>query len=414
MHSVLGKSGEPIRLMTYSHDGFGLGHLRRTRDIARCVIRDVPGSSALMLIGCPSGSVFPLPAGIDYVKIPSVIKVDTEVWRMRSLHIDKSQAKALRASIIKQSAAIMAPQIFLVDHLPAGVWGELLPTLRMLKQRGAAVVLGIRDILDSPEVIRRVWSEKNFYKIVERYYDKVFIYGCRDIFDTASHYGLDTHLGKEKVTYCGYVCSDEAPAPRDQVRKELRFEKDRFVLITAGGGHDAFPMMQAALEAFKLLGKARPFDALIITGPLMEPDQRQRLRNDAAELGIPVEASVENGLSYMNAADLVITMAGYNSLSEILHLNRKALVVPRSGPSSEQMMRAKLFHDRGLIDVLEPCALTPRRLADRLLDDLYRTDYPVPDQAVELLGGRRAAAELLEFSGAQTAYPLEVAPLVAA
>ena len=138
MHSVLGKSGEPIRLMTYSHDGFGLGHLRRTRDIARCVIRDVPGSSALMLIGCPSGSVFPLPAGIDYVKIPSVIKVDTEVWRMRSLHIDKSQAKALRASIIKQSAAIMAPQIFLVDHLPAGVWGELLPTLRMLKQRGAA------------------------------------------------------------------------------------------------------------------------------------------------------------------------------------------------------------------------------------------------------------------------------------
>ena len=272
----------------------------------------------------------------------------------------------------------------------------------MLKQRGAAVVLGIRDILDSPEVIRRVWSEKNFYKIVERYYDKVFIYGCRDIFDTASHYGLDTHLGKEKVTYCGYVCSDEAPAPRDQVRKELRFEKDRFVLITAGGGHDAFPMMQAALEAFKLLGKARPFDALIITGPLMEPDQRQRLRNDAAELGIPVEASVENGLSYMNAADLVITMAGYNSLSEILHLNRKALVVPRSGPSSEQMMRTKLFHDRGLIDVLEPCTLTPR------------TDYPVPDQAVELFGGRRAAAELLEFSGAQTAYPLEVAPLVAA
>ena len=89
-------------------------------------------------------------------------------------------------------------------------------------------------------------------------------------------------------------------------------------------------------------------------------------------------------------------------------------MVPRSGPSSEQMMRAKLFHDRGLIDVLEPCALTPRRLADRLLDDLYRTDYPVPDQAVELFGGRRAAAELLEFSGAQTAYPLEVAPLVAA
>ena len=135
-------NGDSTRLMTYSHDGYGLGHLRRTSDIARCFVEDVPGSSVLMLIGCASGSVFPLPTGIDYIKIPSIIKVDTEVWYPRSLRIGSDKTKALRASIIQKSADIFEPQLFLVDHVPAGVWGDLLPTLRLLKERDAGIEIG--------------------------------------------------------------------------------------------------------------------------------------------------------------------------------------------------------------------------------------------------------------------------------
>src|SRR5438876_12043005 len=93
-------NGDSTRLMTYSHDGFGLGHLRRTSDIARCLVEDVPGSSVLMLIGCPSGSVFPLPSGIDYINIPSILKVDTGLWHPRSLRIGRDQRSALPDLIV--------------------------------------------------------------------------------------------------------------------------------------------------------------------------------------------------------------------------------------------------------------------------------------------------------------------------
>ena len=177
---------DSTRLVTYSHDGFGLGHLRRTLDIARWVVRDVPESNVLMLIGCPSATLFALPAGIDYIKIPSIIKVDTEIWHMRNLRIDQKKGKALRASIIQKATEVFDPQFFLVDHTPAGVWGELVPTLEDLRRRGVTKVLGLRDILDAPEVTRAAWEKKRFYQLINTYYDQVFIYGCRDIFDTAA------------------------------------------------------------------------------------------------------------------------------------------------------------------------------------------------------------------------------------
>ncbi len=393
-------SSDGTRLMTYSHDGFGLGHLRRVSDIARCLVADEADSNVLMLIGCPSASVFPLPAGIDYIKVPSIVKVDTEVWHFRNLRIGFEQGKALRAAIIEKAADVFDPHLFLADHIPGGVWNELLPTLRMLRERGASLVLGIRDILDSPEVTRAAWKEKNFYQVIREYYDEVFIYGCEAVFDTAGQYGLDAELA-EKVRYCGYVCSDQALVDRERMRRELQIGEDPFVLITAGGGFDAFPMMQACLDAFRLFGKELPFQALLVTGPLMVPEQQARLRAQAADLGVAVRSSVEDSLSFMNAADLVITMAGYNSLCEILRLNKQALVIPRRGPSAEQTTRARVFMERGLIDAIFPDALTPRRLAERVLADLNRKDFPFQDPSLELHGSRLAAARLKELTRAK-------------
>jgi predicted glycosyltransferase len=381
-------------MMTYSHDGYGLGHLRRNRNIAAQFVQDIPGSTVLMLIGCPSPSVLPLPAGIDYIKIPSVIKVATEAWHMRSLRVDQKKGKALRASIIQKSADVLDPQILLVDHIPGGVWGELLPTLRMLKGRGTTMVLGLRDILDSPEVTRAAWREKDFYQVTATYYDHVFIYGCRDVFDTASQYGLDGQVAEEKISYCGYVCSNEPHVGGEELRRDLHSGKEPLVLITAGGGYDAYPLMQACLDAFQFLSKPLPFGALFITGPLMAREQRDSLRMRAAGLDIPVLTSVENSLAYMNAADLVVTMAGYNSLCEVLHLKKKALVVPRAGPSAEHAMRARLFAGRGLIDVLDPRDVSPKSLAQRIIKDLERSDFPLANATIDTSGANNVACRL--------------------
>lgn len=387
-------------MMAYSHDGFGLGHLRRNTNIAARLVQDVPGSNVLLVIGCPRGAFFDSPPGVDFIKIPSIVKVDTGVHHPLSLRINLKKMRALRLSLIQKVTELFQPHVFLVDHVPAGIWGELLPTLQMLRKRQSSVrvVLGMRDIIDEPGVVRELWRRDHTYRVIRNYYDEVLIYGCKNVFDTGAHFGLDVEL-PGRFTYCGYVCSEEPHKTREEMREQFHLAKEKLIVITAGGGRDAYPMFQACIEAYRLLGKGVPLRAIFITGPLMPLEDKERLERGASGLNVSVLTQVSNNLDYISAADLVITMAGYNSLVEILQLRKKALVIPRLGPSAEQMMRAKLFEERGLIDVIYPHELSPKKLAGRLMTDIERDDYPVYDGTIELNGAAQASARLLEILG---------------
>jgi len=401
---MLGTGYEPFRLVTYSHDGYGLGHLRRTSNIAARFVQDALGSTALMLTGCPVGNVFPLPEGVDFIKVPSLIKVDTGVYDPLGLRIGRQKAKAIRASTILSAVTQFKPHLFLVDHVPAGIKGELLATLRMLSglDNPPVIVLGLRDIIDEPSVVCELWRKEMTYQTIRKYYDEVFIYGCKDIFDAALHYRINAEL-PGRVRYCGYVCSEEPVKSREQIREDLRLERQKLVVVTAGGGHDGYSLMQVCMEAFRLVGRDAPFEALFITGPLMDPAQREQLRAQARGLGVRVITSVEDPTSFINAADLVITMGGYNSLCEIVSLRRKALVVPRLGPRAEQRMRARLFQEKGLIDVLDPREVSARRLAKRVMVDLERADFPSPTATIDTAGSVKAAGRLLELAAERLA-----------
>jgi predicted glycosyltransferase len=386
-----------LRMMTYSHDGYGLGHLRRNCTIATSLVKEMPHSTVLMLVGCPVGAFFELPPRVDFVKVPSIIKVAAGEYKPLGLGVSWEQTKALRSSIIATTAEMFQPDVFLVDHVPTGVWGELLPTLRMLKDRGnqTTIILGIRDIIDSPEVVREQWHREDNYKTINAYYDEVFIYGSKDVFDAAFEYGLYGEL-RTTIRYCGYVGSDQRHKPKGEMRHDLGIEKDKLVVVTAGGGHDGFPMMQACMDAFRLLGKDAPFEAIFVAGPLMEYCHKKSLRRQAGGLNIRVLNHVHESLSYLEAADLVITMAGYNSICEVLKLKKKALVIPREGPRAEQRMRARVLRERDLADVLYTRELSPEKLAARIVANLEQTDCPYQaKQASVDTSGARCVAGLL-------------------
>jgi len=162
------------------------------------------------------------------------------------------------------------------------------------------------------------------------------------------------------------------------MRQDLDVTKEKLVLVTAGGGHDGYPMMQACMDAFRLVGKDPPFEAIFVAGPLMEHGFKKSLREQGAELNIRVLSHVHESLGYLEAADLVITMAGYNSICEILTLKKKALVIPREGPRAEQRMRSRIFAERGIVDVLYANELSPGKLAARIVANL--TDSSVQDE----------------------------------
>jgi predicted glycosyltransferase len=303
----------------------------------------------------------------------------------------------LRANVLRDALLNFRPDLLLVDHMPGGARGELIPALDALKEAHphSFVVLGLRDILDAPEVIKRVWEEEGAYEALRRYYDRILVYGSEAIFETHRVYELPAL--PHGTHYCGYVVKHGPVERAKDIRQAIGLRKSRHVFVSAGGGGDGQALMRTYVQAVRLLGAHVKFGTLMAVGANAPPDVRTELEAEARGLPLRIVPFVEHSRSHMAAADLVVCMAGYNTLSEAVYLKKRTLVVPRPGPSAEQRTRAGLFAERGLIDVLDPAELSPERLAQRLLEDLERTDYPSHPERVPMDGARQAADRLLEL-----------------
>ena len=390
--SLTATSIERPRVMMYSHDGIGLGHMRRNANIASRFVESVQDASVLMVGSAPTGLFFPVPPGVDSLKLPSIIKVGTNQWEPRSLRVESSELRNLRAHLIRSVAERFEPHLFIADHLPAGVWGELLPTLRMLRRRSnpPRVILGLRDILDSPDVVREAWSREGIYDLIGAYYDCVLIYGSRAVYDSAERYQL-TFPGR--LHYCGYVCADLPRLGREQVRAALDVKARQLVLVTAGGGSDAYPMMDACTRALRTLEEGSDVEAFLVTGPLMSAGFRDRLKDLARGYPMRVLDTVVDSPILMNAADLVIAMGGYNTVIEALRLGKKILVIPREGPSAEQRTRAALLAEMGLIRALELHDAATLKLAGMIREELDDRSAAAP-AALHLDGARTVVTHM--------------------
>jgi predicted glycosyltransferase len=385
------------RVSIYSQDSLGLGHLRRNSLIGGAFLKARADSNILLLADSPVAPFFTLPERMDHVKLPSIRKVSAGCWEATCLRIDERELVRLRAKLLRNVLLNFRPDLLLVDHMPGGAQGELLLALKALKQvyPKCCMVLGLRDILDAPEVTQRVWESEGAYDAVRRYYDRILIYGSKEIFNTSSTYHLPVPIGG--THYCGYVVKQDPVKRAEEVRQAARVKKRRFVFVSAGGGGDGQLLMQTYVRALRMLGSRADFATLMAVGVNAPPTFASELAAEARGLPVRIVPYVGDSTSFIAAADLVVCMAGYNTLSEVLYLRKKALVIPRSGPSAEQTTRARLLAERQLIDVLHPANLSPEKLAERLVEDLERGDYPLPDRVLPMDGAGQAANSLAEL-----------------
>lgn len=359
------------RLLIYSQDGRGLGHLRRTSAIAEGFLRARPDACVLTVSDSPLGTFFGLLPNQDYLKLPSVVKTGPGEWSSLSLPISGGEMLSLRRDLLTSAAVSFRPDILLVDHMPHGARGELLPALEALRASSTTFVLGLRDILDAPDVVQRTWWAEGAGEAVEEFYDLVLVYGDRRVFDVADEYSWGPTAAR-LIEYCGYVCAPMVgrTARRIRTRALGAGSTSALVVAMAGGGADAFPMMDALLDSFGQLHSEAPCSLVLITGPFMPAAQRRELAARAQGLPVQVRKSVHDTASYIAAADVVVGMAGYNTTVEILRSGTPAVLVPRPGPSAEQRMRAGLFADHGWVRVVDPDDLGTDQLSAAVLDAL--------------------------------------------
>jgi predicted glycosyltransferase/nucleoside-diphosphate-sugar epimerase len=373
------------RFLFHSNEIVGLGHLRRALAIAGNLGDDRAAASSLILSGSPIAPFFALPDGVDTVKLPARARSRDGAPQPPSLALGFDELRDLRASLAQAATDSFAPDVVVVDKVPLGLEGELGPVLRSLAGNPAVkVVLGLRDIDDSAERVRRKWRPE-LRAAIERYFDAVLVYGPRSSPDALDCLGWDDlPVPVHHVGYLGMPMPTTGP-------EDL---PPGYVLATAGGGHDGIEMLEAFAGALRR--SPLPCRAVIVAGPLMVPADVARLRELTAGLDAEVHPFRTDMDRVIAGARGVVSMAGYNTVAELMRARKPALLVPRVRPSEEQLVRASELARNGLQEMLHPDVMTADTMAAALQRLLART--PPAASLLDHRGSERAGEILWELA----------------
>jgi predicted glycosyltransferase len=258
------------RVLIYSHDTFGLGHLRRSRAIANAIVEREPETSVVIISGSPVIGNFEFGSGVDYIRIPGVTKLPDGDYRCLNLNVSLDEAVRLRQSLILQAAKSFQPDVFIVDKEPTGFRGEVLPALDYLQDSGCRLVLGVRDVMDEPALLVPEWERKDAKETLIRYYDEIWVYGLRDVYQPLAALGLSPEV-ENRITYTGYLRREIPPTP--SLNRYPKITKQPFILVTTGGGGDGDDLIDWVISAYEA-DPAIEMPALVLFGPFIDRDKR--------------------------------------------------------------------------------------------------------------------------------------------
>jgi len=378
------------RILVYSHDSFGLGHLRRCRAIAHALVDRYKGVSVLILSGSPIIGSFDFRPRVDFVRIPGVIKLHNGGYESLGLHIELDQTMAIRAAIIRQTAESFRPDVLLVDKEPLGLEGEALPTLKLLKAKGTRLVLGLRDIMDDPRLLIREWKRKKVLPALEHLYDEIWVYGLERFADPLAGVACPASV-RSKMIYTGYL---RRGVPQ-RVQPDIAVPREPYILVTVGGGDDGITAIDWVLRAYES-DRRIPYPAVVVTGPFMATDKQREFRERAERIGRIEVVTFDTHVEHLMAGAVgIVAMAGYNTFCEILSLDKRAVLIPRVLPRREQLIRARRAADLGLVRMLDPEGPHDAATMASALREVCDQSPPSAHGADAMLDGLRVITDLV-------------------
>ena len=381
--------GKPVRIALYSHDTMGMGHIRRNLLIASSLVKEGANVEALLISGTREAAFFATQAGLDCVTLPALCKDTQGGYSAR--HFDWSLEKTvqLRSRIIAAAVDEFRPDLFIVDKIPLGIGNELESTMRLLESHPTQCVLGLRDVLDEPNVVAREWIRDRYDSSIESFYDELWIYGDRAIYDCVHEYAFPTSIASRAV-FTGYLNQAKrmATTSSQSIKQSVVVPQEPFVLCVVGGGQDGFELAKVFVQSRIPEG----WKGIVITGPFMPKQDQQRLRElvgDRKNIEI-IDRMVETD-EYMLNAERVVAMGGYNTVTSVLSFAKPAMIVPRTRPRREQWIRAERLAKKGWLTAVDPDSLTPEIITNWLQDS--EAPRPSPD-GVDLQGLSRIGARV--------------------
>lgn len=382
------------RIALYSHDTMGLGHMRRNLLLAQALCASPLNAVVLLIAGAREAAAFTMPPGVDCLTLPALSKDGEGQYGCRHMPISLQQIVKLRSGAIRAALDAFEPDVLIVDNVPRGAVRELDATLTSIAARGRTrLVLGLRDVLDDPAVVRAEWRLAANEQAILDYYDAIWVYGDRRVCDPVAEYGFSPEVAR-RVHFAGYLDQRErlglATDADEALLGGLGFGPGRLVLGAVGGGQDGARLA----DAFTQADLPPDTNALLLTGPFMPSGMRQQiLRRADNNAHLRVVDFVHEPAVLMHHADRIVAMGGYSTTCEILSFEKHALIVPRVRPRREQWIRAARLTELGLVDSIHPDEVTPEGIAAWVA-----SDPGAPSHARSRLdfGGLRRVPELLQ------------------
>jgi len=388
-------------ILFYVQHLLGIGHLRRSAAIARSL--DAAGVKVVFVSGG-----LPVP-GLDIgaarlVQLPPLKSLDEH---FSGLVDDKGQLideawKDARATQLLEIFQAARPRLLITEMFPLGrrqMRFELLPLLETAARRTPrpTIVCSVRDILNEQRS-----AEKTRWMVatLDRFFNRVLVHGDPTVATLDLTFPEIAGVVPE-VNYTGYVVTeppaslDGTAAPESAGASAGASAGEGEILVSAGGGRVAGPLIEAALAA-RPIGPLNAAPWRILVGEHFPVADFEALARRAPG-GVIVERSRPDFQALLARCRLSVSQAGYNTVMEVLLSRRPAVVVPfAAGSETEQSLRADLLAARGLLSVVAEAELTGERLDQGLRQALVMTDR-IPAPPIDMMGTQKTAAILQDM-----------------
>src|SRR5258706_1149098 len=383
------------RVLFYCQHCVGFGHLVRSSAIVRALARDF---SVMFVTGGPSVTGFELPSDVDVVRLPE-IQTDAEFECLQACDAEMSleETQAIRKELLIRAFDSFRPHVVITELYPFGrkrFAFELIPLLERARRRKGrtAVVSSVRDVLVAKKDNGR--HESRVCKIVNKYYDLVLVHGDERLQRLEETFPRVGDLNCP-VAYTGYVVR-----PENRAAGSARLEnRQPTIIVSAGGGKypEGHLLLESVIRVAGVLEGRIPHKFHIFTGPFIAPAIYERLHAlPHTTRNVILDKFVPDLGEKLRAADLSISLGGYNTIMDILCAGVRALILPvTSNGNTEQTVRADTLKRLVVLqEMLHPEALAPEPLAAAILDALKTKPGKVN---LNLNGADNSASFLKEF-----------------
>ncbi len=377
-----------MNIIFYCQYVWGMGHFIRSLEFARAL----SGHDVTLIAGGQEVEV-DLPEHVRLLRLP-VLYMDEKFTRLIPGSPGQSveQIQHERKKTIYSLMEDLQPDLFIVELYPFGrsIFGfelePLLGDIRAGKFGRVKAVCSLRDILvekkDPPAYEKRVLQKLN------RYFDALLIHSdaaLQRLDETFSRVG-DIKIPLE---YTGFITQQTDPAAGRKLRRELKIAPgEKLIVASAGGGRSGLNLLTSVLDACELIRDSLPIRLEVFTGPFMENEAYEKLVARCAP-GIRIQRYTRHFLDYLYAADLSVSLAGYNTCMNLLVTQVPALVYPYSR-QREQPMRVNKIKNMLPMKILNEEDVQPDRLSDHIVQmlDQKRTLKTLP---IDMNGAANAA-----------------------